>query len=205
MRGIAGLTEIVSQTYGASLDEEARRLLAMLREESRRMGDMVDALARYCRAAADPMRKVPLDMTALARRAVVQETQRFSVDAAGISVAELPPAAGDPEWVAELWSELIANAVKFSSKRDPLAIAVAGRNDGNEPIYSIKDEGAGFNSRQVSQIFTLYRQFHRREEFPGVGAGLAIAYQIVTRHGGRVRVDSRAGVGTVVEFSLGVP
>jgi light-regulated signal transduction histidine kinase (bacteriophytochrome) len=119
-----------------------------------------------------------------------------------VTVADLPSANGDPALLRQVWTNLLDNAVKFSSRRETPAIEIRGSVGGNELIYSIKDNGAGFDMEYASKLFGTFQRLHSNDEFEGTGVGLAIVQRIIQRSGGRVWAESAVDQGATFFFAL---
>jgi light-regulated signal transduction histidine kinase (bacteriophytochrome) len=118
------------------------------------------------------------------------------------SVAQLPEARGDPALLRQVWSNLIGNAVKFTSTKEAPRIDVSGHSDGGVTVYTVKDNGVGFDPGYAHKLFGVFQRLHRADEFEGTGVGLAIVQRIVQRHGGRAWAEGKVGEGAVFHFSL---
>jgi len=121
---------------------------------------------------------------------------------AELHLAALPHAKGDRTLLGQVWTNLLANAVKFSSKRDHPMVEVSAVTDDKEHIYFVRDNGAGFDPRYQSKLFGVFQRLHSNSDFPGTGVGLALVQRIVTRHGGRVWADGRLNEGATFYFTL---
>jgi light-regulated signal transduction histidine kinase (bacteriophytochrome) len=118
-------------------------------------------------------------------------------------IEAIPPAFGDRSMLQQVWTNLLANAVKFTSKRERAVIRVSGRSERGEVVYAVRDNGVGFDMRYADKLFGVFQRLHSAQEFEGTGVGLAIVQRIVQRHGGRVWAHSSPGQGA--EFSFTVP
>jgi light-regulated signal transduction histidine kinase (bacteriophytochrome) len=116
--------------------------------------------------------------------------------------ASIPPATGDPTLIRQVWTNLLANAIKFSAKRERSIIQVNGEYLDGEILYSVKDNGAGFNMKYITKLFNVFQRLHHMDEFEGTGVGLAIVHRIVSRHGGRVWAEGEVNNGAVFYFTL---
>ena len=119
-----------------------------------------------------------------------------------LMLGDLPPALGDQSLLYQVMQNLLANAVKFTKSRKTAVIEVGGQTENKENIYYVKDKGAGFDDRYISNLFHPFRRLHGREEYEGTGVGLAIVKRIVQRHGGRVWAEGKVGEGATFYFSL---
>jgi light-regulated signal transduction histidine kinase (bacteriophytochrome) len=142
-------------------------------------------------------------MSALVKGVIDDETRTDGVQHVQIMIGELPPAVGEPALLNQVWTNLVQNAVKFSSGRDrPLITIGAVTGSQNEPVYFIRDNGVGFDMRHAEKLFGVFERLHPNEDFPGTGVGLAIVHRIVTRHGGRVWAEGQVNEGATFYFTL---
>jgi light-regulated signal transduction histidine kinase (bacteriophytochrome) len=114
---------------------------------------------------------------------------------------ELPYCTGDPALLSQVWTNLISNAIKFSGKRDPAEIKIHFKKTGSDLIYSVADNGTGFDMRYMAKLFGVFERLHHSEDYAGTGVGLAIVKRIITRHGGRVWVEAKENEGATFFFT----
>jgi two-component system sensor kinase len=117
-------------------------------------------------------------------------------------LGELPPAVCDPVMIRQVLGNLIGNALKYTARRPEAVIEVSGEVQGNEHVYTVSDNGAGFDMRYVEKLFGVFQRLHRADEFEGTGIGLAIVRRIVERHGGRTWAEGTVDRGAAFHFSL---
>jgi signal transduction histidine kinase len=202
LRAIDGYTRILVEDHERSLDDEGKRVCGVIRENVRGMGQLIDDLLNFSRLSRAPMEPLPVDMRQLvlaefetAVPAEVRERVRFTL-------GELPGAVGDPRLLRHVWMNLLSNAVKFTSKRERPEIEVSGEETAKETLYTVRDNGAGFDMRFAGKLFGVFQRLHSAREFEGTGVGLAIVQRIVERHGGRVWAEGEVDQGAVFHFAL---
>ncbi|MDY0268700.1 LytS/YhcK type 5TM receptor domain-containing protein [Trichloromonas sp.] len=203
LRAIDGFTRILSETCAPELGEEGRRLCAVVHDNTRRMTAMIDDLLSLSRLGRAAPRFLTVDMTALARETFFEVTQLEPPERIDFQLEDLPQALGDPNLLRHLWSNLLANAVKFSSHKERAHIVVAAERRGDVVVYRVEDDGAGFDMRYADKLFGVFQRLHGIDEFDGTGVGLAICRRIVGRHGGRIWAEGEPGKGAVFFFALG--
>lgn len=201
LRAIDGFSRILQEDHNDKLDDEGRRLLGVIRDNSRNMGQLIDDLLEFSRLGRKPLAATAIDMKHMVEE-VLKEVQTDSGRQPELVIGDLPPAHGDITLVKQVWVNLLANAVKFSGKRGRPAIEVSGYENGAENVYCVKDNGAGFDMRYYDKLFGVFQRLHRLEEYSGTGVGLAIVQRVVTRHGGRVWAEGKIDEGAAFYFAL---
>jgi two-component system sensor histidine kinase/response regulator len=119
-----------------------------------------------------------------------------------IDVGPLPQLRGDRTLLRQVWTNLIANALKYSGKTQQPHIQIGGSAGERENEYFVRDNGVGFNMMYVEKLFGVFQRLHRADEFSGTGVGLAIVQRVVVRHGGRVWGEGKINEGAVFSFAL---
>ena len=204
LRAIHGFARILLEDHHAKLDPEAQRLLGVIDQNTRRMGQLIDDLLAFSRLGRTDLTTGPVDMKELARL-VADDVQRAESDRNGsleIRIDPLPPARGDRGLLRQVISNLMLNAAKFTRGRPSARIEVGSHPNGDEVVYYVKDNGAGFDARYADKLFGVFQRLHSAEEFDGTGVGLAIVKRIVQRHGGRVWAEGAVNQGATFYFTL---
>jgi len=201
LRAIDGFSRILEEEYAAHLDPEARRLLEVIRDNSKRMGRLIDDLLAFSRMGREPMNTGAVDMSALVQQAL-QELNPEMAASLQINVAPLPAGWGDPGLLRQVWLNLLSNAIKYSSTRPQATVEITGQPDTTQIVYCVKDNGVGFDMKYSGKLFGVFQRLHSAEEFPGTGVGLAIVQRVVARHGGRVWAEGAVDRGAAFYFSL---
>jgi light-regulated signal transduction histidine kinase (bacteriophytochrome) len=208
LRAVDGFALILEEDYKERLDAEGLRYLSVIRQNSRRMGALIDDLLAFSRLGRQPVAHGEVNVDSLVREVVEEVLHMESLGGGGeaaaphIEVEALPSARGDRGLLRQVWANLIANAVKYSSKAARPFIHVSGRQVGGESHYSVRDNGVGFDMNYAGQLFKVFQRLHRADEFSGTGVGLAIVHRVVTRHGGRVWAEGKVDHGAVFSFAL---
>jgi PAS domain S-box-containing protein len=203
LRGIDGFSKILLQKYGASLDEKGRHYLNRIRTGTQRMGQLIDDLIRLSRIARAELKRVPLDVGALARDISEDLRKGDPQRDVDLVIAQPAPTTGDPELLRIALENLLGNAWKFTSKteRARIELGVAPR-DGQQAFY-VRDNGAGFEMEYAGKLFAPFQRLHDAAEFEGTGIGLATAQRIIIRHGGRMWAEGKTNEGATFWFTLG--
>ena len=201
LRAIDGFSRILEEDYADRLDSEGVRVLSVIRESSAKMGRLMEDVLTFSRLGRKPMTADAIDMDRLAREAF-QEACVGAPRMPELRLQSLPEARGDAPLIKQVWVNLLANAVKFSGSRERAVIEVGARENEAETVYSVRDNGVGFDMRYHDKLFGLFQRLHREDEFPGSGVGLATVQRVVARHGGRVWGEGASGSGATFYFSL---
>ncbi|BDZ68419.1 sensor histidine kinase [Methanobacterium ferruginis] len=202
LRAIDGFSRILVEDYEDKLDEEGIRLLNIVRDNTAKMGHLIDDILLLSRASRQEMKMNELDMAALAK-SVYDE---FQTDVEGrnieFTVGNLPNAYGDRAMLGQVFQNLIGNAIKFTRNKNPAIIEVGGKKEGKEFVYYVQDNGAGFDMKYINKLFGLFQRLHSPEEFEGTGVGLSIVQRVIRRHGGHVWGEGKVDGGATIFFTL---
>jgi PAS domain S-box-containing protein len=202
LRGIDGFAMMLEEDYAEKLDSEGRRYLSVIREASRRMGELIDDLLAFSRIGKQPVLTHEVDMAGLVREVIREVLHTHGGNPPDVLLGELPPARADSGLLRQVWVNLISNAVKYSSKSERPRIEIAAACVEGEVRYSVRDNGVGFSMEYAGKLFGVFQRLHRLDEFSGTGVGLAIVHRIITRHGGRVWAEGTPGDGALFGFAL---
>ena len=202
LRAIEGFARILEEEHLASLDEEGRRLLRIIRDGGAKMGRLIDGLLSFSRLGKQPVTLAAVDMNKLVSEVVAELRLNDQQPPNRIVVQGLPPAYGDRALLRLVWINLLSNAAKYTSTRKEPRIQVGGTHKGTETIYSVADNGVGFDMQYAGKLFGVFQRLHAEEEFPGTGVGLSFVQRIVTRHGGRVWAEGAVDKGATFFFAL---
>lgn len=198
---IRGYVDIVFEEHGDMFTEEAREKFKIIKDSVEMMDRLVLGILALSRAGQQDINRVDLDMKAIAREVTNELLQTFDQEKPEIIIHDLPHAHGDPVLIRQVFANLLSNAFKFTREREHPKIEVAGHSN-SEIIYSIKDNGAGFDMSHAERLYGLFQRLHGEGRFEGIGAGLSIVKRIVERHGGRVWAEGKVNEGATFYFAL---
>jgi PAS domain S-box-containing protein len=203
LRAVDGFGQALEEDCAERLDETGRRHLERIRSAARHMGQLIDALLRLSRVARMELRRSAVDLSRLARVVARDLEERDSGRKVEFAIGGNVRATGDANLLRVVLENLLGNAWKFTGKREDPRIEFGVETGGGGPVYSVRDNGAGFDMQHAGKLFSPFQRLHAASEFPGTGIGLATVQRVVHRHGGRVWAESAAGQGTTIRFTLG--
>ena len=202
LRAINGYAQALFEDHVARLDDEGKRLLAVIRDSAKLGGELIDGLLNFSRLGRQALARAPVDVTALAESVVAELRQTQGSVAVEVLLSPLPPASGDAALLRHVLVNLIGNAFKFSAKRAHPKVEIGAEQHGSEVAYYVKDNGVGFDMQYAGKLFGVFQRLHRPDEFEGTGVGLALAQRIIQRHGGRIWAEGKVNEGATVRFTL---
>ncbi|MDP2306062.1 MAG: PAS domain S-box protein [Pseudomonadota bacterium] len=203
IRAIEAFAQLLADECGDQLGERGERYLQRIRDAARRLSILVTDFMLLARVASTEMSRVPVDLTALAR-AVAEDLRLAAPErVATFLIDEHMEAQGDPGLLRILLENLVGNAWKFTARHPAATIRFGATEVGQEVVYTLSDDGAGFDPAYADQLFRPFSRLHAPGEFEGTGIGLAIARRIVERHGGRIWAEGAVETGASFHFTLG--
>ncbi len=202
LRAIDGFSRIIIEDYADRLDAEGNRLLEVIRNNTRKMDELISDMLALSRVSRLDMTFTTIDMTKMAAAAFSENVPPEVQQKFKFSIAALPPATADPTLMRQVWVNLITNAVKYTLPKEDRRIEVGGyQQDGNN-VYYVKDSGVGFNPAYAHKLFGVFQRLHKVEDFEGTGVGLAIVQRVVQRHGGSTWAEGKVDEGATFYFSI---
>jgi PAS domain S-box-containing protein len=202
LRAVDGYTRILIEEYESRLDAEGKRICSVISESAKDMGKLIDDLLAFSRVGRAVMSSSVINMETMARSIFFELTNPESRERIDFRVGPLPSATGDTSLIRQVWMNLLSNAVKFSSKKELAIIEVSAERSADEIVYSIRDNGAGFDMQYMDKLFGVFQRLHSTKEFEGTGVGLAIVHRIILRHGGRIWAEGETGKGATFHFTF---
>lgn len=202
LRTISGFSQILMDDHAGKLDDEMKKHLNIIRNNTRRMDLLINALLDLSRIGRQRMKIAGVDMERLVKSMIAGTVESLSGRQISFDVKTLPPARGDLVLLRQVFENLISNAVKFTAPKDSASVEVGGWTEEKENVYYVKDNGAGFDMKYGEKLFGAFQRLHSLREFEGTGIGLSIVRRIIRRHGGRVWAEGRVNEGATFFFSL---
>ncbi len=203
LRAINGYSSAIIEDFGPTLAPDVTAFLDRIAAAAARMGKLIDTLLDLSRIGREELQRKPIDMTALAKGIAEQLHASDPDRVVDVVIPEALAADGDPSLVRSLLENLLGNAWKFTSKVESARIELAcSRSSEGEDIFSVRDNGAGFDMQYATKLFSPFQRLHTQTEFAGTGIGLATVQRIIRRHRGWIRVEAEVGRGASFFFTL---
>jgi PAS domain S-box-containing protein len=202
LRMVASYTQLLAQRYKGRLDSDADEFIAFAVDGSNRMQGLIKDLLAYSRAGANGKALREISSENALKEALTNLRATIEESGAVVTHDSLPAIITDDTQLAQVFQNLIGNAIKYRSAQVPHVHISATKTGGNEWIFSVRDNGLGIDPQYFERIFILFQRLHGREEFKGTGIGLAICKKTLERLGGRIWVESQPEKGSTFCFAL---
>ncbi len=204
VRAIRGFANILKEDYYRLLDEDGQVLVDDIVSETYRMAEIIEALLQLSRAGRKNLNYVEFDLLPLVRSVFSEQQKHYRLPRARLKIETLPAVFADYSLTKQLISNLLSNALKYSSKTAEPVVEFGWRKEGENDavVFFVKDNGVGFDADASAKMFDPFSRLHSRKEFDGTGIGLAIAKRIVNRHGGHIWAHGEKGNGATFYFTL---
>ena len=204
LRAINGFMNIFSEDYASTVDDEGKRIINVVLTNSKKMGMLIDDLLSFSRLGRIDLVKTDFSMKATVM-SVWEDLHKMEPGRIiEFELDELPNASAEQATIRQVWVNLISNAIKYTGNKEKAHIKISFTRNEKEVVYSISDNGAGFDMKYYDKLFGVFQRLHSNEEFTGTGVGLAIVQRIVEKHGGDVSAKAIVNEGAIFYFSLPV-
>lgn len=202
LRSIIGFSTILGEDYGDKLDDEAKRLINVIKSNTLRMGRLIDDLLAFSRMSRQDIVKTNISSAAMVDEVIQELVAENKNGEINWVVENMPDVKGDINAIRQVWTNLLSNAIKYSSKKEQPHIEVGCIGKDEQTVFFVKDNGVGFDEKYKDKLFGVFQRLHSPKDFEGTGVGLAIVEKIISKHGGKVWAESELNKGASFYFSL---
>ncbi|MEM8900858.1 MAG: PAS domain-containing protein [Bacteroidota bacterium] len=202
VRHIISYSQLLKLEEENNLSQTGNDRLGWVMGASKRLGEMIDDLLAYSRNRNAKPDKSWINSHALVLEILTEFKESHPQQNISWKLDDIPNCMADSRMLRLVWENLISNAVKYSSKKEKTWISIQAEDKEEEVVFSIHDNGAGFDSAFANKLFTVFQRLHNREEFPGYGIGLANVARMIQHHDGRIWGESVLGEGASFYFSI---
>ena len=202
LRHIGGFVNLLIKNNSSQLDATGLRYLNIISESSHEMGNLIDALLSFSRLGRTGLNRTTIHTIKMVNNIINSFNNEFIGRNIEIKISELPPCYGDEVLINQVWVNLISNAFKYSKNKEKSIIKIDYKTEKDKTIFSINDNGAGFDMLYADKLFGVFQRLHKARDFEGIGIGLANVKRIIVRHGGTVWAESELNKGATFYISL---
>jgi PAS domain S-box-containing protein len=203
LRHIAGFSRILVNDFGPVMAVEAREYLQLIEDAVRRMGLLVEDLLSLAKLGQQSLKLCRTELNAIVDAVISILEPECEGREVEWHIAKLPALDCDPILMAQVFQNLLGNALKYSRNRAYAVIEVDSiQQPGKPPVIFVRDNGAGFNRKYADRLFGVFQRFHTDSEFEGTGVGLATVHRIIQKHGGTIWAESEPDHGATFYFAL---
>jgi signal transduction histidine kinase len=203
LRMVTAYTQLLGERYRGKLDENADKFIGYASEGALRMQVLIQDLLAFSRVGRSGGSPMQVDCDAVMEEVLQTLASSILESGAAVTHGELPKVRGDRTQLAQLFQNLIGNAIKFRGKDAPV-VSIHSEKEGQHWLFRVSDNGIGIAPEHMDNIFVVFQRLHARNEYPGNGIGLAICKKIVERQGGKIWVESQHERGCTFKFTLPV-
>jgi signal transduction histidine kinase len=201
LRMIANYTQLLAERYRGKLDEQADKYIDYSVGGAMRMQALIQDLLKFSRVGRQEIERRSTDCRLVVEQALKNLQAAVQESSAVVKWNGLPVVMADPAQLAQVFQNLIANAIKFHGPDTPL-IQIDSEKKDDEWVLTVSDNGIGIPAENWQDIFVIFRRLHTRTEYSGNGIGLSICKKIIERHGGKIWIEAQAKPGSCFKFTL---
>ncbi len=202
LRAIDGYSHVLLKRYEDELDDQGKRFLNNVRDNTNRMAQLIDDILALSRAGRTELKKSDFDMESLVKNVFKELKPTADGREVQLKVHSLPVVYSDRTAMHQILTNLISNSIKFTEHKENPIIEVGAEKGETETIYYVKDNGAGFNMKYYNKLFDIFQRLHSQKEFEGTGVGLAIVKRLINRQGGHIWAEGKVDEGATFFFTL---
>ncbi len=202
LRAIDGFSRILQQDYRDRLDVEGDRYLKIVRDNAKRMGELIDDLLNLSRMNRKEITRRSLVVNDLIKKILQDFASEIGDRQIEFIIADLPDCEADLSLLTQVWINLISNAIKYTNKTENARVEINYQVTDGKNAYFIRDNGAGFDMQYADRLFGVFQRMHLERDFEGTGIGLAIVQQIIQRHGGTIWAEAAVNQGATFFFTI---
>jgi signal transduction histidine kinase len=205
LRIIQNYSGMLKEEYALKMDDNANQLTDRIIRNAQRMNTLIDDMLSLAHLRSVEPTMVHINMSDLVEQ-VINEAENLEKEERSIEIikGKLLPVTGDVNLMLQVLRNLIFNAFKYTRNKEKAVIEIGSYKEGNEVIYFVKDNGAGFEMEYKQKLFNVFQRLHSDKNFEGTGVGLAIVKRIIARHKGSVWAEGKVNEGATFYFSIPV-
>ncbi len=201
LRVMSNFSQLLEKRYKDKLDQDANEFIEFIVDAAKRMQKLITDLLAYSRIGKKDIAETEEDLNKMVQKILDGMAATLESSGGTVTYDTLPALRVHATSIMQVFQNLIGNALKFHEKLPP-RVHISARKDGEEWIFSVRDNGLGIEPQYHERIFQIFQRLHSKEEYSGTGIGLSICKKIVTNYGGRIWVESEHGKGSTFYFTI---
>jgi two-component system, chemotaxis family, sensor kinase Cph1 len=202
LRMVSSYMQLFEKRYAQNVDAQAKKYIDYAVEGAKRMQALIGGLLEFSRVGRIEEPPAPFDSRVAFEQAILDLRSAIEESQATVTCDPLPTVTGYRGRIAQVFQNLIGNAIKFRRAGEPPAVHVSALAREREWLFAVRDNGIGIGPEYLERIFVIFQRLHTRAEYPGTGIGLSICKKVIEHHGGRIWVESQPGAGATFQFTL---
>jgi signal transduction histidine kinase len=201
LRMVTSYLQLLKRRYKDELDGQAQEFIDFAVSGAKRMQELIHDLLVFSRIGNRPIEMRTINLNLILEEVLVTFGPKIQTSGAKITLDELPKIMAEGKLLAQLFQNLIGNALKYHGQ-EKTVIHIGASSDDEEWTIRVEDNGIGIDPQFFQKVFIIFQRLHTRQEYPGTGIGLSICKRIIERHGGRIWIETKNSPGTVFCFTL---
>ena len=202
LRRLKAFVELFIDSKSSLITKEEQEYLDFIINSTTEMEKLIEAILSFSKLNRNELQKTIIHSSQMVQEVIKFFGMEMQNRKIKFNMDLLPAVFGDEDLLRQVWTNLISNAIKYTSKKYEAIIDIGSIVTDNETTFFVKDNGVGFNMKDVENLFGVFKRLHKSTDFEGVGIGLANVNRIITRHGGRCSAESEPEKGATFYFSL---
>ena len=202
LRAVNGFSRILLKNHNDQLDKTSCEYLEIIEDSAKQINDYIEGILIFSRIGRQTLKMSQVNMRNIANEVVKKYQDQENGREIEVAVQKLPDVFADPVMMRHIFSNIIENAFKFTRTREKTKIEIDCKQNQDEYLFMVKDNGVGFDMNYADKLFGLFQRLHSDSDFEGAGIGLAITRRIVQRHGGKVWIEADVNNGATFYFTL---
>jgi light-regulated signal transduction histidine kinase (bacteriophytochrome) len=202
LRAITGFSMVLQDDYSDLIDAKGKRYLQLVRDNAKRMGELIEDLLNLSRWTRKEILRQPTSVNKLIQKILIDYISEIENRKIEMVIADLPDCEADNSLLTQVFVNLISNAIKYTCKTAKARIEIGCQIIDDENIYFIRDNGAGFDMKYADKLFGVFQRMHLEKDFEGTGIGLAIVKRIIQKHGGKIWAEAAIAQGATFYFTI---
>ena len=200
LKNLSNLSSLILEDYADNLDEEDNYMLQLIEKNATKVDNLIIDMLNYTKSSKYNFKKETVDLNTLFYEEFEIGKKSYKQNSISFKIDKLPLVLGDKAALRQVCQNLISNALKYSSKQEKIDIIITYSMQENKAVFSVKDNGIGFDESLSHKIFEVFQRLHKESDYSGTGIGMPITAKIIEKHNGNIWAKSNLGYGATFYF-----